>query len=65
MYADTSKIRVVDCRDNSLWYRNKVGEVYSVEYWGQGEAYVKTGDSYNTGNFIQVEDLEIVREMKK
>lgn len=65
MYKDTNKIKIKDCHDDSLWYRNKVGEVYSVEYWGKGEVYVKTGDSYNTGNFVQSEDLEIMREVKK
>ena len=65
MYFDTSKVKVVECKDKTLWYNDKIGEVFQVGYWGRGEVYVKTGDSYNTGNFIQAEDLEIIREEKQ
>ena len=53
------KVRIVDCHDNSKWYNDRIGEVFEVCYWGMEEVYVKTGDSYNTGNFINAHDLEM------
>ena len=55
-------VKIVDCEDRSLWYSDKVGQEFRVEYWGKEEVYVKTGDSYNTGNFIRAHDLEMVKE---
>ena len=61
MYADTTKVRITDCHDKSLWYQNRVGEIFEVSYWTNREVYVKTHDSYNTGNFIQIDNVELVK----
>ena len=62
MDINKSKIRVISCGDESLWYNDKIGQEFVVSYWGTSEVYVKTGDYYNTGNFVRSEDLEVVKE---
>ena len=61
MYFDATKVKIVDCHDSKRWYADKIGEEFHVSYWGKGEVYVKTQDSYNTGNFILAKDLEVVK----
>lgn len=44
------------CSDDSYWYADKIGQVFPLVSYGDTESYVKTGDSYNTGNYIQNTD---------
>lgn len=44
-----------------VWYERHVGEVFEVLYETDQEFYVKTGDEYNTGNFIQKSDAQEVK----
>ena len=44
-----------------VWYERHIGEVFEVLYETDQEFYVKTGDEYNTGNFIQKSDAQEVK----
>lgn len=48
------------CSDETYWYSGKVGELFPLVRIGEQESYVKTGDSYNTGNYIQNKDWDLV-----
>ena len=52
------KVKVSDCKDNTLWYSDKIGQSFEVVYCTESEIYVRTEDSYNTGNFISNENIE-------
>jgi hypothetical protein len=43
-----------------VWYEHAVGQVFEVIYETQQEYYVRTGDSMNTGNFIQKSDAKVL-----
>lgn len=43
-----------------VWYEQAVGQVFEVIYETPSEYYVKTGDSMNTGNFIQKSDAKVL-----
>ena len=48
------------CSDDSYWYADKIGQVFPLVSYGDTESYVKTGDSYNTGNYIQNKDWDLL-----
>ena len=51
-----------DCR---YWYADKIGQEFPVLRLGKTELMVQTHDSYNTTNFIQVDDLTMsVKEVE-
>ena len=52
------KIRIVDCDDDRKWYQKRIGEIFDALYFTDKEVYVKTNDSYDTGNFISNENYE-------
>ena len=52
------KVKVKDCHDPSLWYSDKIGMSFDLVYCTEREVYVRTEDSYNTGNFICNENIE-------
>ena len=43
-----------------VWYEHAVGQMFDVVYETQQEYYVRTGDSMNTGNFIQKSDAKVL-----
>jgi hypothetical protein len=51
--------RVDKCSDNFYWYADKIGEYFPIQYFGATETYVRTLDSYNTGNYIQNDDYTV------
>lgn len=51
--------RVDKCSDSSYWYADKIGKFFTIERFGQEETYVRTLDSYNTGNYIQNDDYTV------
>jgi hypothetical protein len=56
-----SKYALVErCSDETYWYADKIGQVFPLVRYGEIESYVKTGDSYNTGNYIQNADWELI-----
>lgn len=56
------KVKIVSCDDPLKWYAQKIGQSFPVVSWGDVETYVKTHDSYNTGNFISNCDFEVENE---
>ena len=50
---------VESCSDPKYWYADKIGQVFPIVSYGESESYVKTGDSYNTGNYIQNKDWDL------
>ena len=56
------KVRIVDCDDDRKWYQKRVGEIFDALYFTDKEVYVKTNDSYNTGNFICNENYEEIAD---
>ena len=51
--------------DSRYWYADKIGQEFPVLRLGKTELLVQTQDSYNTTNFIQVDDLTLsVKEVK-
>lgn len=59
------KAKIVSCDDSRKWYSHKIGQSFPVVSCGDIETYVKTHDSYNTGNFISNCDLEIEYEKEE
>jgi len=56
-----SKYALVErCSNETYWYADKIGQVFPLVSYGEIESYVKTGDSYNTGNYIQNEDWDLI-----
>jgi len=51
--------RVDKCTKRDTWYKDKIGEFFPIERFGQDETYVRTLDSYNTGNYIQNDDYTV------
>ena len=52
--------------DSRYWYADKIGQEFPVLRLGKTELLVQTHDSYNTTNFIQVDDLTLsVKEVKE
>ena len=49
-----------------LWYNTKIGEVFDVQFIQQEGSYgvvylwVRTGDAYNTLNWVDEKDVEYV-----
>lgn len=43
-----------------VWYEHAVGQVFEVLYETEREYFVKTGDEFNTGNFIQKTDAKVL-----
>lgn len=56
------KIRVVKASDAFYWYASKIGQEFEVEYLtkdsGVAYCWVRSGDSYNTINFIKADDCD-------
>lgn len=48
------------CSDPTYWYADKIGQEFPLVSKGDIESYVKTGDSYNTGNYIQNTDWDLM-----
>jgi hypothetical protein len=58
-------VKIISCDDSRKWYAHKIGQSFPVVSWGDVETYVRTYDSYNTGNFISNSDLEIEYEKEE
>ena len=55
-----SKYALIErCSDASYWYSDKVGQMFPLVRFGDTESYVRTGDSYDTGNYIQNVDFKL------
>ena len=55
-----SKYALIErCSDASYWYSDKVGQMFPLVRFGNTESYVRTGDSYDTGNYIQNVDWKL------
>lgn len=52
--GDTVMIR--SCVDSSMWYRDKVGQTFRIIGSDSDGIWVRTGDEWNTSNFIRWED---------
>lgn len=58
------KVKIKKCSKFDYWYANKVGEVFSLvrpdmqydRYW------VRTGDEFNTLNYVEAQDLDLIFE---
>ncbi len=62
-------VRVLKCsHDTRVWYNFRIGEIFNVyrkEYdyvTGITYIWVRTGDEYNTLNWIDEDDVEYVKE---
>lgn len=59
-----SKIRIKDSKDTLYWYSDRIGETFNVvrveKIDGVVYYWVKTGDKYNTLNFVLDSDAEII-----
>ena len=54
------KIQIKSCSDALFWYNKRIGEVFEIyrivdEYW------VRTGDYYNTTNFVLFKDADVLQ----
>lgn len=66
------RIRINKATDTSAWYNNRVGESFTVERFEQNRDpsqgipedvyWVRTGDAYNTLNYIRASDAEVAPE---
>lgn len=62
------QIKIVDCFDTSMWYNKHIGKrfkVFAKEYDCLRDRYilwVRTGDDWNTSNWINEKDIEYVEE---
>ena len=60
------KIKILRCKDGMIWYNTRIGEVFDVQFIQQegscGVVYlwVRTGDAYNTLNWVDEKDVEYV-----
>lgn len=60
------KIKILRCKDGMLWYNTRIGEVFDVQFIQQEGSYgvvylwVRTGDAYNTLNWVDEKDVEYV-----
>lgn len=62
-----TKVRITSCSDSSLWYNARIGEVFNVIGVDFHETtaevtffWVRTGDEWNTSNWIHRKDAEYV-----
>lgn len=65
-FMPNQEIRIVACSDSRLWYNSRIGETFravrvekflpenKVVFW------VRTGGKWNTLNFINFQDVELV-----
>jgi len=62
--ATRTKVKVLSSSDPMLWYTeflNKSFQVHRVTYDNQGKQFwVRTGDAFNTLNFIHSFDCEVI-----
>ena len=56
---------VTDCSNSTYWYADKIGQEFPLVRKGDVESYVKTFDSYNTGNYIQNQDWDLIVRPKE
>ena len=60
------KIKIVHCSDPRLWYNDRLNEIFTlvdVEWNKNSEVtffWVRTGDEWNTSNWIHQTDAEYV-----
>ena len=60
------KIKIVRCSDTRLWYNDRINEIFTlvdVEMNKNSEVaffWVRTGDEWNTSNWIHRTDAEYV-----
>ena len=60
------EIKIVRCSDSKLWYNDRLNEIFTlvdVEFGKNSEVnffWVRTGDEWNTSNWIHRTDAEYV-----
>lgn len=52
------KIIILKCSDTLLWYNRKIGCTFDAGEVGNGIYWVRTGDEFNTLNYILAEDAD-------
>lgn len=61
------KIRVNKFSDGLYWYATKLGIEFEVSYVTKENSkkmyWVRTGDAYNTLNFVLAEDAEVIEDI--
>lgn len=57
---DVIQLKVLQCRDSSLWYRKHIGEVFIPFREERTMWWVRDRSGYS--NFIEKEDCEVVNE---
>lgn len=57
--------RVDVCADPHRWYSDKIGHVFPIVRLGPTETYVRTGDEWDTGNFIQNDEYTLLVTVRR
>jgi hypothetical protein len=53
------KIKIINCKDMLLWYRNRIGEEFEVQFIEDKAYWTREGGTYNALNWVYKEDATI------
>ena len=57
------QIKIIQCSDSLLWYKNYIGSIFEVEHVLQSECWVREPDGvFKCLNFVKQGDYEIYKE---
>ncbi len=54
------KIKITDCSNSMLWYRDRIGEEFIVYYVEDKAYWTREGGTYNALNWVYKNDCKIV-----
>lgn len=67
---DSGKVLIEKCTDPSAWYADKIGQTFGYRYFEalrnpeqgipENVFWVRTGDTWNTLNYIRASDCKLV-----
>jgi hypothetical protein len=53
------KIKIIKCKDMLLWYRNRIGEEFEVQFVEDKAYWTREGGTFNALNWVYKEDATI------